>query len=568
MSHPVTLSLEVNHELYHNRRYKEAIECYQKFLETQIGDAEVYLNLSQCFSAQNQPEEAIITLQTGVRNYPQNTQLHFKLIQTLQKTGKTQEAICAAEVASQLIPDEYLFNILKNLLLPVVYATSDEVAFYRQRFEQGVQNLIQQTSLETPKEKVKALAGISRVTNFYLAYPGYNDRDLQSQYGKLVHQIGGANYPEWVKPLSMPPLQENQKIRVGYLSGYLHNHSSTFWLLGWLRLCDRQTFEIHCYYIGNSPDTITQEFQGCSDVFHHIPGNIEAVCQQVLRDNLHILVFPELGIDPLTFAIAGLRLAPVQCVPWGHPLTSGIPTIDYFLSSELMEPENAQEHYSETLIRLPNLGVAYPKLDIPPLTKTRVDFGLRDDAVVYFCCQAPYKYLPQYDFIFVEIAKRVPQAQFVFVRAELLKQRFHEAFAAVGMNSEDYCVFLPFLNHQDYLILNKLSDVFLDTFVFSGGNTSLAAIACDLPMVTCPGQFMRGRMSYAMLKMLGLGELIAKNESEYIEIATRLGLDSNWRSQIREYLRKHHDLVFEEKACVIGLEAFYQQVVEEKLRQK
>lgn len=490
---------------------------------------------------------------------------HLDVIQTLQKTGRTQEALSAVENACNLFPEEYLFKLLKNLLLPIVYATSDEVSFYRQRFERGLQELIEQTSLGTHEEKSNALAGISHVTNFYLAYQAGNIRELQQQYGTLVHKIVAANYPNWSEQRTMLPLQETQKIRVGYISRYIHSHSSTFWLLGWLRHCNRNNFEVYCYYIGNQPDAITHKFQEYSDVFHHIPENIEGVCQQIINDNLHILVFPELGIDALTFALAGLRLAPVQCTDWGYPVTSGIPTIDYYISSELMEPENAQEHYSETLICLPNLGIAYPQLEVPLLTKSRSDFGLQDDAVVYLCCQAPYKYLPQHDFIFVEIAKRVPQVQFVFVRAEVLKIRLETAFASVGKNSEDYCVFLSFLDHSNYLMLNLLSDVFLDTLGFTGGNTTLAALACNLPVVTCPGESMRGYMSTGMLKMLGLTETIAKNEADYIEIAVRLGLEPEWRHEIVQFTMKHGDCLFDDKGSVAALEEFYQRVVRERL---
>lgn len=505
----------------------------------------------------------MINQQTGQFDIARN----FNLIQGLQKSGRTQEAISALEHASTLFPEEYLFKLLKNLFIPIVYATADEVSFYRQRFERGLQELIQQTSLRTPEEKSNALAAISRVTNFYLAYQTGNIRELQQQYGILVHKVVAANYPNWIEPRTMPSLAENQKIRVGYISNYLHHHSSTFWLQGWLRHSNRQNFEIYCYYIGNQPDSITQEFQEYSDVFRHIPENLEGVCQQISTDNLHILVFPELGIDALTFAIAGLRLAPVQCTDWGYPVTSGIPTIDYYISSELMEPENAQEHYSETLICLPNLGIAYPQLEVPQLTKNRSDFGLRDDAVVYLCCQAPYKYLPQHDFIFAEIAKRVPQAQFVFVRAEVLKPRLKAAFAAVGKSSDDYCVFLSFLNHENYLRLNLLSDVFLDTLGFTGGNTTLAALACNLPVVTCPGECMRGYMSTGMLKMLGFSETIAKNETEYIEIAVRLGLEPQWRQQIVQYIGKHKDCLFDDNVSVAALEEFYQQVVRKRLIQ-
>lgn len=482
----------------------------------------------------------------------------------MQVSGRIQEAIASAKLASRLLPDDYTFTILKNLLVPIIYDSQDEISFYRQRYITGLQNLIEETSLETPEERKNALAGISRLTNFYLSYQAQNDRDLQSQYGNLVHQIMAANYPQWVEPLSMHPVEENQKIRIGYVSAYLHSYSGTLWLTGWLRYCDHESFEIYCYYTGNEPDKITQQFQEYSDFFYHIPHNLEAVSQQIIDNKLHIIVFPEIGMNPPIMQMGALRLAPVQCVTWGHPVTPGLPTIDYFLSSELMEAENAQEHYSERLILLPNIGVSYPKPVILPVIKTRADFQLPDDAVIYLCCQAPFKYLPQYDFILPEIARRVPQSQFVFLRGGLIKNRLSRAFAVAGLNSEDYCVFLTIPERLDYLMINLLSDVYLDTLSWSGGNTSLEAIACNLPVVTCPSEFMRGRHSDSFLKMLGVTDTIAQNEAEYIEIAIKLGLDPAWRSSIAQKMSESHDKLYDDKACVVGLEDFYKQIIQER----
>lgn len=556
---------ELSNKLFQEGRWQEAIAQYQKFLEIKTGDADLYWRLSECFRQLNFADKAFSTLQEGIRLYPTEGSLHFSLIINLQRSGRIKEAISSADAASKLLPNDYTFKILKNLIVPIIYDTQDEISFYRQRFIRGLHDLIQQTSLETPEEQKNALAGIGSFTNFYLSYQAHNDIELQRQYGNLMHQIMAANYPKWVAPLSMPPLKENNKIRIGYVSAYLHSYSGTLWLTGWLRHCDRQSFEIYCYYIGNEPDPITQQFQDYSDVFHHIPHNLEAASEQIIAARLHILVFPEIGMNPQTMQMAALRLAPVQCAAWGHPVTSGLPTIDYFLSSELMEPENAQEHYSETLICLPNIGVSYPKPFIPPLIKTRSDFQLRDDAVIYLCCQAPFKYLPQYDFIFAEIARRVSQAQFVFLRGGLLQQRLNRAFAAVGLNSEDYCVFLTIPERLDYLMINLLSDVYLDTFSWSGGNTTLEAIACNLPVVTCPGEFMRGRHSDSFLKMLGVTDTIAENEVEYIEIAVRLGLDPAWRRKVAQRINESHDRLYDDKVCVAGLEAFYKQVVRESL---
>lgn len=110
--------------------------------------------------------------------------------------------------------------------------------------------------------------------------------------------------------------------------------------------------------------------------------------------------------------------------------------------------------------------------------------------------------------------------------------------------------------------INLLSDVYLDTFTWSGGNTSLEAIACNLPIVTCPGEFMRGRHSDSFLKMLGVTDTIADNEQEYIDIAVKLGQNPAWRREISERISQRHDKLFDDQVCVAGLEKFYKQVVE------
>jgi predicted O-linked N-acetylglucosamine transferase (SPINDLY family) len=552
---------QLGNSLFFQGKYQEAIIQYQKFQQIQIGNPEFYWNFSECFRQLNLLEQCFAVLQAGIKLYPLDVKLHFTVIVNYQMSGRIQEAIRAANIALENLPNNRTFQLLFNLLLPSVYDQVEEIDAYRKRFKQGLDNLINNIPLNNIEDQQNTLIATSCWTNFYLPYQADNVVVLQSQYGNWLHQIMKANYPQWSMPLLMPPLKENHKIRIGYASNYLHSYSGTLWLTGWLKYCDHDNFEIYCYYTGNQPDPITEKFQEYSDFFYHIPGNLPAVCQQIMTDKLHILVYPEIGMDAPTMQMAGLRLAPVQCTAWGHPVTTGLPTIDYFLSSQLMEGENAQEHYSEKLILLPNIGVAYPEPYIPPVIKTRSNYGLSDNDIIYLCCQAPFKYLPQYDFILAEIASRVSQAKFVFLRGTVLKPRLERAFAAVGLNSEDYCVHLNIPARLDYVMINLLSDVYLDTFTWSGGNTSLEAIACNLPIVTCPGEFMRGRHTDSFLKLLGVTDTIAKNEAEYIDIAVKLGIDKNWRNSISEMMSQNHNYLFDDQACIVGLEAFYKEVV-------
>jgi predicted O-linked N-acetylglucosamine transferase (SPINDLY family) len=254
----------------------------------------------------------------------------------------------------------------------------------------------------------------------------------------------------------------------------------------------------------------------------------------------------------------------------GHPVTSGLPTVDYFLSGDLAEPPDAQAHYSETLARLPNVSVCYARPRLPAPAKTRRDFGLDVSAVVYLSCQSPFKYLPRHDHVFADIAAEVPDSQFAFVSFLRDKQpaaharfekRIRDAFAARGLDAGRRCVFQPVLQRGDFLELNRLSDLSLDTFEWSGGNTTYEAIACGLPVLTCLSRFMRGRVSAAILNQMGMPELVAPSEAEYVARAVRLGRDAGERDAVRAKLVANAGRAFDDDAAVRGLERFLEAAV-------
>ena len=120
----------------------------------------------------------------------------------------------------------------------------------------------------------------------------------------------------------------------------------------------------------------------------------------------------------MTIKLGSLRLAPVQMTSWGHPNTSGLPTIDYYLSSDLMESENAEEYYSEKLVRLPNLGICHQPLPIRPKPVSKTDLGIKDSEIMFWCCQSLFKYLPQHDDVFPRIARNLDRAKFVFYQSK------------------------------------------------------------------------------------------------------------------------------------------------------
>ena len=371
----------------------------------------------------------------------------------------------------------------------------------------------------------------------------------------------------------MPQLLSDDQIRIGVVSGYLYLHSN--WKIpirGWVENLDKQRFSLYGYYTGRTKDGATAIARQCFHRFIEDVYSLDELCQIIRNDNLHILIFPEIGMDPMTVKLASLRLAPVQCVSWGHPDTSGLPTLDYYLSSDLMEPHDANDHYTEQLIRLPHLSIFYSPADIPTVDATRKAFNLRQNSTLYLCCQSLFKYLPQYDEIYPQIAREVGDCAFLFISyhksdyvTEQFRLRVRKAFEQYGMSADEHVILLPRLDPARYHALNHISDIFLDSIGWSGCNTTLEAITCNLPIVTFSGKLMRGRHSAAILNMMGIKETIAESVNEYIEMAVRLGKDAEFRKYLSDKIAENKHSIYRDRTCITGLEDFLEKAVRERL---
>lgn len=551
-------------------RQRAELESRIGELQSQLSnsaDPKVYADLADGYTVLGDHDGALGTLRTGVERHPTAGDLHYALLRRLQRYGLDEEALAAGERACELLPDDFSLRLEYNLYLPKLYDSEPEIHAWRRRFEEGLEKCIAACDLGTQDGAMRAARGFSRFTNFYLAHQGFDDLALLRRYGEFIHRVMSAAYPQWSKLTEARGRARSEPL-VGYVSAYFRTHTVGQHFLGWLTQRNRKLYRAHCYYAGDLRDSVTEEYARASDSFFQ-SRNLEMICAAIQRDQPDVLVFTDVGMDPLTSQIAALRLAPVQCVTYGHPITTGLPTIDYFISGELMEPPDAQEHYTEKLVTLPNLGIWYAKPILPRafLTKTRADFGLPGDAVIYLNCQSLFKYLPQHDDLFAKIAVAVPNAKFVFIAPNELRgsqflRRMERAFFAVGLRVGGFCHVLPQQNSLDYWNLHLLSDVFLDSIGWSGGRTSLDAVACGLPIVTLPASPMRSRQTAAILTRLGAPEIVAKDEIAYLEAAARLGRDRLWRREIASKLTSGHSLLFSDSYAVRGCESFLSEICE------
>jgi protein O-GlcNAc transferase len=552
----------------------EAVRSYKKALDINPRLPGTYNNLGMILQEKRDYDGALECYRKAVTIAPHLAEAQYNLGNLLHRDGKQNEALAAYDKAIEINPDYLIARWGRCIAqLQIIYPDQSDIEISRRRYEEDLLRLRKTIVLDTPEDSKIAPETVGVHQPFYLAYQGLNDRELQQIYGDLVCRIMAFRYTEFAECPSVPRLDSGEPIRIGMVSGYFRNHSIWKLYRGWVENIDKQRFKLLGYHTGKTKDSETKKARECFSQFVEDIYSFEELCRIIRRDNLHVLIYPEIGMDSTTLRLAAMRLAPVQCVSWGHPDTSGLPTIDYFLSSDLMEPVDAGSHYTEKLVRLPNLSIYYAPLDFSHADINREIFNLRQKSVLYLCCQSLYKYLPQYDEIYPRIARQLDDCQFLFISnpsrnvTEQFRFRIKNAFSRYEMNADNYVIFLPQLDAANYHVINCISDIYLDSIGWSGGNTTLEAIAADLPVVTIPGTLMRGRHSTAMFKMMGMTETIAATPDEYIEIAVRLGLDTQWRNQISGKIARNKYLLYRDKTCITALEDFFEKSVKERLKQ-
>jgi protein O-GlcNAc transferase len=545
--------------LARSRRLDEAADCCRRALQLQPDDALAHKALGDLAALGRRLEEAEACYRAALRLDDGIADAWNRLGLILGLLGRQEEALACWDEILRQEPDSMPARINRCVgLLPAIYRCEAQLERARVDYARALEAV---SGLAADQVSLEAISG---TRPFHLACQGRSNRDLQAAYGGFVAAVMAARYPAWSSPPAVAAPLPGEKVRVGFLSPYFHNHSN--WKIpikGWLSGLDKSRFQIFGYHLGERTDDQTALAERLCDRFVQGLFGLEAWARAIREDRLHVLVIPGIGLDALTHRLAALRLAPVQAASWGHPDTTGLPTIDHYLSSALMEPEDADEHYTEHLIRLPNLSIAYDPLPPPPVALSRAEIGVPDDAILYWCCQSLFKYLPRWDPVFARIAAAVPRACFLFIEhpdgtavTAVFRERLTASFAARGLDAAAHCRFVPPLGESRFAAIGRVADIFLDSLGWSGCNTTFEALANDLPVVTMAGELMRGRHGSAILTMLGMPDMIARTPEEFIALAVALGLDPQARRDLRSRIARDKHRLYRDRAAIDGLAGY------------
>lgn len=537
-------------------RPAEAVPLYQRALERKPESTDALANLGNALQYLGRLEEAVACYRRAIVLDPAYREAHHNLGNALESLERQTEAVTSFEQALALDPDfvEARWAIAMSQL-PRVYADAPEARRCREAFARELE------ALDAWFDARRSVLGHRAVGNqqpFALAYQEEDNRELLARYGALCARLMGAWFD--AQGLAVPARRApGGRIRVGVASQYFRDHSVWSALVrGWFEHLDPTRFELHAFSLGAQEDAETIRCRRRAAQFHAGGKGLRAWVDLILASRLDALLYPDVGMDPMTAKLASLRLAPLQLASWGHPETTGLPTIDAYFSAQGMEPAGAQAHYTEKLVLLPHLGCCFPR--------AQVDAQLPEkgaEGPVLVCAGTPFKYAPQHDGVYPAIARRLRRCRFVFFvhqgRGDLavrLMQRLYGAFSEAGLRAGEFVTFLPWLDRPRFYGLLQSADVFLDTLGFSGFNTAMQAVECGLPIVTREGRFLRGRFASGILQHIGLQELVAGSEEQYVDIAVRLAQDGDYRARVRKHLAARSADLFDDLAPIRAMEDY------------
>jgi predicted O-linked N-acetylglucosamine transferase (SPINDLY family) len=331
-----------------------------------------------------------------------------------------------------------------------------------------------------------------------------------------------------------------RKLRIGYVSGDFCGHPVGFLLRDILRNHDRKNFEIHCFSTLMRPDDVSADIQAATDVWEDaFLQSEEELTDMIRRAGIDLLIdlsghtaFHRL----LTFA---RRPAPVQATWIGYFHSTGMSSLDYFITDPHTSPARSGQLFSETAVHLPHTRFCYVAPEYAP------NVGLlpagESGPITFGSFNRLAKLNEQVLDAWAGILQSVAHSRLVLKAAafaeDSVRERFLDQFARRGVDASrlDLRMASP---HREMLEEYGEIDIALDPFPFNGGMTTLEALWMGVPVLTLEGDAVVSRQTYSVLANLDLTEELAcSSVATYVERAEELANDRTTLIRLRSELR-------------------------------
>ncbi|HEX6834142.1 MAG TPA: UDP-N-acetylglucosamine-peptide N-acetylglucosaminyltransferase, partial [Rudaea sp.] len=325
---------------------------------------------------------------------------------------------------------------------------------------------------------------------------------------------------------SSAPIANSGVPRVGFVSSGFNQHATGLLvveLIERLRGLPLQTFAFSTTPSDGTP--LRRRLEAAFGEFHDVAGQpVADIAARIRAGNLDVLIDIDgycMGSLPVLFA---QRLAPVQVNWLAYPGSLGAPWYDYLIADHFLIPTAQRVHYDEKIAWLPRCYQPTDTTRAVPEPARREDCGLPPDRFVFCCFNNNWKYTPRRFALWMRLLAEVPDSVLWLLdgppRANIA-ERLRAAARRAGIDPQRL-VFSPKVTHAEYLARLRCADLFLDTAPYGAHTTASDAIFAGCPVLTAPGDTFASRVAGSLNRQLGLDELNARDEDDYLRIAREL----------------------------------------------
>jgi protein O-GlcNAc transferase len=545
----------------------EALAQFRRAFELDPTHADAANNLGAALVAKGLREPGLDCFRAAVKLQPREPRYLANLVRGLVLLGRLDEASPILLALARANPDNAGAYLLTEALLVAEITPGERYpARIREEIRVKLLRLLEEDRRITDPLELSA-------SYFPLSYHGIGNIEIAKGMARV--------YLKWCPSLAWTaphvPLWKGprDRIRIGLASRFFRNHSIGNTSRGLVEKLDRDRFEVIVIRLVPSPgDESASLIDRAADRVVTLPmnasrprGDLQAARETIAQLQLDILFFQDVGLEPISYFLAFGRLAPVQLTSFGHPDTTGIPNLDYFLSGALYELPGAQRDYSERLVEIADVGTLayYHRPPAPARPPAGEELAAEPGDRIYLCPQTLPKIQPAMDEIFRRIIELDAHARIVLIEFEAHQRRaLEERFLRASRALHDRMRFVPMAPYPQFLARLSRADVLLDTVHFNGQNTTLESFSVGTPVVTLPGSLQRARHGYGLYKAMGFMDLVATDADDYARKAVRVANDRAYRDSCRDRIRESCGVLFENRAFIESCETALREMVRER----
>ena len=553
--------------LHHQRgRGSQAIEWFRKSIESDPHQPHVLSNYGSLLAKFGRAAEALVPLTQAVKLAPEFAEGHNNLGAALERLSRFEEALAEFEHAVELKPAYAEAHAHRGNVLRWLGKIDQAIEAYRIAIRLRPNQGLTLNGLSLALAETADVAGCVQLQRevlrcwppphpsaatahsnllYTLHYdPELSSRELLDEHDRWSELHAKALYPDSpTDGMFLNDRNPRRRIKIGYVSADFRAHPVAVFLWGAFSHRDRSKFEVFCYSDVVLPDNVTARFKNAADHWKDTHGlSDQMLCQVIRQDQIDILVDQTGHAAGNRMLLFARRAAPVQVTFNGYVDTTGLETMDYRLTDEWHDPPDRSEpFYSECLVRLPGGHWCYtPDVDDRRLPDVGPPPHLKNGFVTFGCLNKLVKINTCVLALWSRLLGRLPGSKLVVaVQGGVehnggVRRRFEDA----GIPGNQLILLAKAATRNEYLERYGQIDIGLDTFPFNGMTTTCDALFMGVPVVTLEGNTYVSRSSTSFLNMVGLPELIARSEEEYLRLAATLSRDVDHLHSMRLILRE------------------------------